>query len=52
MLEPRAELVLDAHADVGESPVWDIRASQLIWIDVTAQPSRSRSRNAEVSFST
>lgn len=36
MLEPRAELVLDAHADVGESPVWDIRASQLIWIDVTA----------------
>lgn len=31
-----AELVLDAHADVGESPAWDAAAGRLIWVDITA----------------
>lgn len=31
-----AELVLDAHADVGEGPAWDAAAGRLIWVDITA----------------
>lgn len=31
-----AELVLDAHAEVGEGPAWDAGAGRLIWVDITA----------------
>ena len=31
----RIELVLDAHADTGEGPVWDHRDQSLLWVDVT-----------------
>ncbi|MDP9184912.1 MAG: SMP-30/gluconolactonase/LRE family protein [Actinomycetota bacterium] len=30
------ELVLDAHADLGEGPTWDLVAQQLLWVDITA----------------
>jgi sugar lactone lactonase YvrE len=30
------ELVLDAHADLGEAPTWDADARRLIWVDITA----------------
>jgi sugar lactone lactonase YvrE len=30
------ELVLDARADVGECPVWDVRSGTLVWVDITA----------------
>lgn len=28
------ELVLDAHAELGEGPIWDVAASRLIWVDI------------------
>ncbi|MGH9331553.1 MAG: SMP-30/gluconolactonase/LRE family protein, partial [Vicinamibacterales bacterium] len=28
------ELVLDAHAELGEGPIWDAAASRLIWVDI------------------
>lgn len=31
-----AELVLDAHADVGEGPVWDAWSETLVWVDIMA----------------
>lgn len=30
----RAELVLDAHAEVGEGPVWDASSGHLLWVDI------------------
>ncbi len=30
------ELVLDAHAQLGEGPIWDHRTSELIWVDILA----------------
>jgi sugar lactone lactonase YvrE len=30
-----ADLVLDAHAEVGEGPAWDAERACLIWIDIT-----------------
>ncbi|MDQ3464319.1 MAG: SMP-30/gluconolactonase/LRE family protein [Actinomycetota bacterium] len=30
----RAEVVLDAHAQVGEGPVWDASAGHLLWLDI------------------
>lgn len=30
------ELVLDAHADLGEAPAWDAETHRLIWVDITA----------------
>ena len=30
------ELVEDAHADLGEGPVWDPRTGELIWVDIMA----------------
>lgn len=30
-----AELVLDAHAEVGEGATWDAAAGRLIWVDIT-----------------
>ena len=32
----RADLVLDAHAELGEGPIWDARTSELLWVDVMA----------------
>jgi sugar lactone lactonase YvrE len=31
-----AELVLDAHAELGEGPVWDDRTGALVWVDIMA----------------
>jgi hypothetical protein len=33
---PDVELVLDAHADLGEGPSWDVVARWLIWLDIKA----------------
>ncbi|MBA2464106.1 MAG: SMP-30/gluconolactonase/LRE family protein, partial [Nocardioidaceae bacterium] len=30
----RAEVALDAHAEVAEGPVWDGEAGQVIWVDI------------------
>ncbi|MCA1646390.1 MAG: SMP-30/gluconolactonase/LRE family protein [Chloroflexi bacterium] len=32
--ELRGELVLDAHARVGEGPVWDDASGTLVWVDI------------------
>jgi sugar lactone lactonase YvrE len=32
----RAELVLDAHAGLGEGPLWDARTAELLWVDIMA----------------
>jgi sugar lactone lactonase YvrE len=32
----RAELVLDAHAGLGEGPLWDARSGALLWVDIMA----------------
>jgi sugar lactone lactonase YvrE len=32
----RAELVLDAHAQLGEGPLWDVRTNELLWVDILA----------------
>jgi sugar lactone lactonase YvrE len=29
-----AELVLDAHAELGEGPLWDARTGELLWVDL------------------
>jgi sugar lactone lactonase YvrE len=31
-----AELVLDLHAGLGESPAWDAAAGELVWVDIMA----------------
>src|ERR1700736_4700880 len=31
----QVELVLDAHAEVGEGPVWDQESGRLLWVDIT-----------------
>jgi sugar lactone lactonase YvrE len=36
-VELEVELVLDAHAQVGEGPVWDDRTSTLVWVDIMGQ---------------
>lgn len=30
----QAELVLDAHANLGEGPLWDTRTGELLWVDI------------------
>lgn len=30
------ELLIDAHAELGEGPVWDARANRLYWVDIHA----------------
>ena len=32
----QADLVLDARADLGEGPLWDVRTGELLWVDVMA----------------
>jgi len=32
---PRPRLFLDARATLGESPVWDVDAQELVWTDIT-----------------
>jgi sugar lactone lactonase YvrE len=32
----RADLVHDAHAQLGEGPIWDARAGELLWVDIMA----------------
>src|SRR5439155_17228120 len=29
------ELVVDAHAEVGEGPAWDTERGRLVWVDIT-----------------
>ena len=31
------ELVLDARAELGEGPVWDASAKELVWVDITGR---------------
>lgn len=31
---PEAELFVDARAQLGEGPVWDVRSGRLIWVDI------------------
>jgi sugar lactone lactonase YvrE len=35
-MEWKAELALDARADLGEGPVWDETGQRLIWVDIMA----------------
>jgi sugar lactone lactonase YvrE len=37
MADFKAELVLEAQADLGEGPVWDDRSGQLAWVDIMAE---------------
>ncbi|MBA2577982.1 MAG: SMP-30/gluconolactonase/LRE family protein [Euzebyaceae bacterium] len=30
----RVEVALDAHAEVGEGPVWDATSGELVWVDI------------------
>ena len=32
----RADLVLDARAQLGEGPIWDARTGELLWVDIMA----------------
>jgi len=32
----RAELVVDAHAQLGEGPLWDARTNEMLWVDILA----------------
>lgn len=32
----RVELVADAHAELGEGPLWDARTGELLWVDILA----------------
>ena len=32
----KAELVVDAHAQLGEGPLWDDRSQELLWVDILA----------------
>ena len=32
--DPRVQLVLDCHTDLGESPVWDERTGRLYFVDI------------------
>jgi sugar lactone lactonase YvrE len=34
MTVPAVELVLDARADLGEGPRWDVRGQRLLWVDI------------------
>jgi L-arabinonolactonase len=29
----RIELLIDAHAELGEGPIWDVAEQRLYWID-------------------
>jgi sugar lactone lactonase YvrE len=31
-----AELAVDAHAELGEGPLWDARTGELLWVDIMA----------------
>lgn len=33
MSEPECLIAIDAHADCGESPAWDARLGELVWVD-------------------
>src|SRR5579885_2134798 len=32
-----AELALDAHARLGEGPIWDAEGGRLVWVDIHAE---------------
>ena len=32
----KAQLVSDAHAQLGEGPLWDVRTGELLWVDILA----------------
>ena len=52
--ESEADVILEAHADVGEGPTWDERGDVLIWVDIMGKavhvydPATGKDRSVDV----